>query len=233
VEKISNYIRSAFNRRQILVGIITFILGFGLVTQLKVQGESSLRLSDQPESDLTEIISQQSVELQALRSESTELKVQLVGYEASSEGNATLVGDAKESLSNMRTLLGYVAVTGPGLDLEITDKKGFLTGFDIRQLIEELRSSGAQAISVNDVRVVVDSSFSRKNGRVYIDDQKLELPYMVKSIGKTDVLYQSVVLPRGIKDKLSAFDGVNVNIQKNESLYIPAVEEGILVSDDQ
>ena len=232
MEAIKKFIRTSFNRRQIVVGIITFILGFGLVTQLKVQGESSLRLSDQPESDLTEIISQQSGALQALRSETTELKVQLAGYQVSSVGNAALVDDAKESLANMRTLLGHVAVTGPGLDIVITDENGYLTGFDIRQLVEELRSSGAQAISVNDVRVAADSSFFRKKGIVYLDNHELDIPFVIKTIGNADVLHQSVVLPRGVKDKLSAFDGVELQIQKSESLYIPAVDEVVLISDN-
>ncbi len=232
MEAIKKFIRTSFNRRQIVVGIITFILGFGLVTQLKVQGESSLRLSDQPESDLTEIISQQSGALQALRSETTELKVQLAGYQVSSVGNAALVDDAKESLANMRTLLGHVAVTGPGLDITITDENGYLTGFDIRQLVEELRSSGAQAISVNDVRVAADSSFFRKKGIVYLDNHELDIPFVIKTIGNADVLHQSVVLPRGVKDKLSAFDGVELQIQKSESLYIPAVDEVVLISDN-
>lgn len=223
LQAIWNQIRTSVNRRQITIGLITFILGFSLVTQLKVRSESSLRLASQPESDLTEIIDKQAEELRALRSEATDLQIQLVEYEASSQGNVQLVNSAKENLANMRILLGYEAVTGPGVNIIIRDRHGYLTGFDIRQLVEELRSSGAQATSINDYRIIANTSFKRKKGSIYVDNHRLQVPYNVKAIGDREVLYQSVVLPRGIKDKLSAFNGVKFEIEKSDGLFVAEV----------
>lgn len=212
------------SRRQITIGIICLILGFGLVTQLKVQGEASQRLASQPESDLTEIIDKQDAEIRALRAETTDLQVLLVSYEASSKSRSQILAEAQANLDNMRILIGRHPVAGRGVEIEIRDKNGYLTGFDIRQLVEELRASGAQAIAIGGHRVVANTSFARRRGDIYLDKYRLTLPYRIQAIGDAEVLKQSILLPRGIKDKLSAFDGVRLRINVKEQLSLPPVD---------
>ncbi|HEX21153.1 MAG TPA: DUF881 domain-containing protein [Actinobacteria bacterium] len=123
----------------------------------------------------------------------------------------------------MRVLLGLDTVAGPGISILIKDKNRYLTGFDIRQLLEELRASGALSLSIDGKRVVAKSSFARHNGSVYMDGRRLRVPYKVSALGKPDILYQSITLPRGIKDRLSHFAGVHLKIDKSERLVLPPV----------
>lgn len=212
----------SISRRQITISIICLILGFSLVTQLRVQSQAGQRLASQPESDLTEIIDKQDTEIRAMRAEATDLQVQLARYETSSQNQSGIVSEAKDNLNNMRTLVGLDPVVGPGVAITISDKSVYLTGFDIRQLVEELRASGAQAIAVNGYRVVTRTSFARQKTFVYLDGHRLKLPYQVQAIGDVSVLRQAILLPRGIKDKLTAFDGVKFTIKNEDQLKLPA-----------
>jgi len=198
------------------------VIGFILVTQLRVQGEAKKNLSDQPETDLTEIIDKQDIEIRALRADVAELRVQLALYQASSKNNADVIRAGKIEMDSMRILLGLDSVTGPGVEITISDKNRYLTGFDIRQLVEELRASGALSLSINGRRLLANSSFARHKGAVYADGRRLRTPYKVLALGNPEVLYQSITLPRGIKDRLSAFEGVKIKIGKRERLVLEA-----------
>lgn len=211
-------------RRQLTIGVILLLLGFGFVTQIKVQEEASQKLVVQSESDLVEIMDRLDTEIQAMRSDITDLQVKLVKYEASATDKRVIINQASQELMALKILVGLEPAKGSGVEVVITDRHKFLTGFDLHQLIEELRASGARAIALNGQRVDTKASFFRKKGRVYLNGHRLKLPYRVVALSDDgDVLYQALLLPRGIKDKLSAFKGVKVFVKKKDDLFLPAI----------
>lgn len=210
-------------RRQLTISIILLIIGFILVTQLRVQSQAGQSLSDQPETDLTEVMDKQDIEIKALRADIAELKIQLALYQNSSKNNADIINAGKVDMDSMRVLLGLDTVAGPGIEIKIADGNGYLTGFDIRQLIEELRASGALSLAINGKRLLANANFSRHNGSVYVNGQRLRIPYNVVALGNPEILYQAITLPRGIKDRLNAFEGVSIKIKKKQRLVLPPV----------
>jgi uncharacterized protein YlxW (UPF0749 family) len=112
----------------------------------------------------------------------------------------------------------------PGTELE-TNKdeilEGLILDFDIRNIVKQLRTAGAYAISVNDIRL---TKYSRIAGGVMcinVDDKEIKPPYVIKALGNPDILENS------LNEKLSSdcitfleYRGVLTKFEKLNDLYI-------------
>lgn len=211
-------------RGNISVGLILFLLAFGLVTQIRSSATPRVSLLDQPEADLAEILDKLQADSDRTRTEIENLRLREVQYRAMSSSEEDILNAARDNLKSLEVLSGIVSVDGPGVEITITDRNSYLTGFDLRQLTEELKSSGAAAVSVNGKRLLADSFFTRRAGRLILDGTTLKQPYVLKVVGESELLMQTLTLPRGVKDKLTTFKGVRVRVKKVPKLAVEAAQ---------
>lgn len=211
-------------RAQLIIAAALVLFGFGLVTQLISREQLSERLTAQSEPDLIQIIDSLDAEISSIRSELTDLQVRFVTFSDKETGNQSIINRDKSEIADLKLLLGAESAEGPGIVIEIRDRQRLLTGFDLRQIIEEIRSSGAWAIAVNGRRLDERASFWRSSGSVYINGSKLKPVFKIEAIGDADLLFQAITLPRGIRDKLGTFNGVTVSVKRRSSLRLPAVK---------
>jgi len=209
-------------RSRISIAIILFALSFGLVTQIRSQVTPRVSLLDQPEADLAEIIDRLQVESDRTRTDIEELRLRETQYQDASSSQAEIAKKAQLYLADIKVLAGISTVESDGLRITVTDKEGVLTGFDLRELTDELRASGSAALSLNGRRLLAESSFSRRSGKVFADGQVLRRPYVFEVVGDADTLFQAVTLPRGVRDKLTAFRGVGLKVMRVPRIVIPA-----------
>ena len=209
-------------RSRISIAIILFALSFGLVTQIRSQVTPRVSLLDQPEADLAEIIDRLQVESDRTRTDIEELRLRETQYQDASSSQAEIAKKAQLYLADIKVLAGISTVESDGLRITVTDKEGVLTGFDLRELADELRASGSAALSLNGRRLLAESSFSRRSGKVFADGEVLRRPYVIEVVGDADTLFQAVTLPRGVRDKLTAFRGVGLKVMRVPRIVIPA-----------
>lgn len=209
-------------RSRISIAIILFALSFGLVTQIRSQVTPRVSLLDQPEADLAEIIDRLQVESDRTRTDIEELRLRETQYQDASSSQAEIAKKAQLYLADIKVLAGISTVESDGLRITVTDKEGVLTGFDLRELTDELRASGSAALSLNGRRLLAESSFSRRSGKVFADGEVLRRPYVIEVVGDADTLFQAVTLPRGVRDKLTAFRGVGLKVMRVPRIVIPA-----------
>lgn len=209
-------------RSGVSIAIILFALSFGLVTQIRSQVTPRVSLLDQPEADLAEIIDRLQAESDRTRTDIEELRLRETQYQAASSSEADIAKRARLHLEDLRVLAGVSTVESEGLRITISDREGVLTGFDLRELTDELRASGSAALSLNGMRLLAESSFTRRSGKVYADGKALKRPYVFEVAGDANTLFQTVTLPRGVRDKLTAFRGVSVKVTRIPKVVIPA-----------
>jgi uncharacterized protein YlxW (UPF0749 family) len=207
-------------RTRLVLALALFLLGFGLVMQLRSFEQLSGRLESEAEVDLVEIIDRLDGELKFMRAELMEERLKLVDYRQADDAGKSLEEQTRRDIADLKMFIGEAPAVGPGVAIKIRDSQRLLTGFDLRQIIEELRASGAWAISVNGIRVGNQSSFWRGAGYVYLDGNKLEPAFTIEAVGTSKLLYQAVTLPRGIKDKLETLRGVSVRIKTRTELEL-------------
>jgi uncharacterized protein YlxW (UPF0749 family) len=91
--------------------------------------------------------------------------------------------------------------------------------------VQELRDAGAEAIAINDVRLVASSAFTTRNARLLLDGEPLEPPIVVVAIGLSDTISKALAIPGGAIDSLQSRPEVIVRVESLEQLSVPAVPE--------
>jgi uncharacterized protein YlxW (UPF0749 family) len=205
----------------LFVLLVTGLVGFLLVSQLRGTQRFSQRLSAESEGDLARILASLTTEADALRDEISTLKLQLVDLEASSRNDQAAAKAAEDQLQALEVLAGTVPVAGPGVSLGVQDPANSV-GYDTMiDIVQELRDAGAEAVSVNGLRVGVSSSFAGKDGRILLDGVVLAPPYQVAAIGQPATLEGGLKIPGGALDALAALKDVRADLQRAARLDLP------------
>lgn len=209
----------------ILVLVVTGLVGFLFIGQLRGTQHFRQRLEAQSEGDLTRILSNLTSQADALSAETTSLRLQIAGLEVNSRTTAQAEQSAREQLQALEVLAGTVAVTGPGLILDIDDPRASV-GYDaLLDVIQELRDAGAEALAVNGRRVGVASALAEQDGGIALDGADLAAPYRVAAIGSPETLESGLKIPGGAIDALGALKGVSTSTKRSPKVDIPALEK--------
>jgi uncharacterized protein YlxW (UPF0749 family) len=165
-----------------------------------------------------------------------------LGAEVDRQRDSALSGAAvlRQQLQRAELLAGTTAVHGPGVVVELSDPpvpsaaptaeadgsttSQRLTDRDIRSVVNQLWAAGAEAVSVNNVRLTPDSAIRFAGLAVLVDFQPLTSPYTIRAIGNADALItgfaDSDVASR--YTTLAAARGVGFSFDQSTNLAMPA-----------
>jgi len=208
---------------------IIFLL-FGILITLQFRG---IILSE-PNEGAT--VRQLAAELEAERQENKRLIEQIESIEAE---RAQLWKDLGDNLNNQQinNLLkerdfenfraGLTAVKGSGIVITMEDApaKGELDveeyiihDNDINNILDELKASGAQAISVNGERVIFSTKPVCAGPTIIVNNNRYPPPYVIKAIGDPDMLYDAV--DNMAQVALMRLANIRINIVKQDEVVI-------------
>ena len=101
-------------------------------------------------------------------------------------------GKGKTKIGKLRTLnqlVGKSDIRGKGIEIIIHENKSRLSALSFIQIINDLNSGGAKAISVNDNRVVLNTDvMDISNTYVLLNSIPISAPYSIKAIGNPEDL---------------------------------------------
>jgi len=209
-------------RGQVLAAVLLAVVGFAAVTQVRTNVDDSTYAGDR-EQDLIDILSGLAGTSQRAQSQLESLQATKDRLESSTSQRQAALDQAQQQADTLSVLAGTVPVTGPGIQITITEDTGEVKVDSILDLVEELRSNGAEAIEVNGkVRLVAQSSFEQGVGGLDIDGTLVRSPYVLKVIGEPATLKGAVTFLRGPQDELED-DGAVVDVDEVQTLNIHAV----------
>ena len=150
-------------------------------------------------------------------------------------GRRTLAS-LEETLARARMLAGLTPLRGPGVVVTITDstrplERGedpnlvLIHYSDVHAVVQTLWAAGAEAISVNDERLVDRTGISCVGTTILCNARRLAPPYRITAIGNPEVLEDAVLARGGILDQLRTFD-FPVTVATGIDLRIPAYAGG-------
>jgi uncharacterized protein YlxW (UPF0749 family) len=167
-------------RRGILaVTAVTFVLGLLLVIQLRAQsaGGGIDALSTQ---DLTTLIANLNQRNAQLRDEVSGLQAQLGQLTSAQTSGQSNVGELQTELQRLRLWEGADAVRGRGVVVTVS---GPISPAAANDLLNELRLAGAEALAVEDERVVPGVVVGGEPGTLTLDGAPLPDPFRVRALG--------------------------------------------------
>ncbi|MFG2870907.1 DUF881 domain-containing protein [Streptomyces sp. NPDC048338] len=209
------------SRAQLIVAVLLFVLGLGLAIQVRSTSDNSA-LRGARQEDLVRILDELDDRTQRLEDEKTRLESQRSELESSSDQAEEARKQTQEKESQLGILAGTVAAEGPGITLTIDDGSGAVESDMLLDAIQELRAAGAEAIQVNDVRVVADSYFSGGDGDIQIDGTKVTAPYVFKVIGKPEDLEPALNIPGGVVQTLEK-EQATATVARSEKIIVDAL----------
>jgi uncharacterized protein YlxW (UPF0749 family) len=209
------------NSGAIWAAVIALFLGFAAVTQVQSQEVFSRSLNLETPSSLTTLIANLSETNNELRNEIFDLRRDVSDAQNSIASGTGTLSETQRQIAQLRVFSAQSAVSGPGIAIRIDG------GFDERalsDLVNELRNAGAEAISVNEVRVSPKSYFTGTADRaIAVDERPLRGPWTVRAIGAADVIYVAMTRTGGIIGQFELiYRGTRFDVTKETALDLPA-----------
>ncbi|MFC9653590.1 DUF881 domain-containing protein [Streptomyces sp. NPDC056937] len=208
-------------RAQLIVAVLLFVLGLGLAIQVTSNNDDSA-LRGARQEDLVRILDELDNRTQRLEDEKQRLDAQRTELETSSDQAEEARKQTREKEQQLGILAGTVAAQGPGITLTIDDPSGTVEPDMLLDAIQELRAAGAEAIQVNDVRVVADTYFSGTGGDVQVDGNRVAAPYVFKVIGKPQDLEPALNIPGGVVQTLEK-EQATATVTRAERIIVDAL----------
>jgi uncharacterized protein YlxW (UPF0749 family) len=92
---------------------------------------------------------------------------------------------------------------------------------DLLKVVNELRDAGAEAISINDERLLSTSEMRCAGSTVSVNNNRYAAPYIIKAIGSPENLEYALRMPGGVSDVLARW-GIELAIEQKDKLIIKA-----------
>lgn len=230
--------------------LMTLLLGMLVAFQSRTlqAGVKYIPLQQLQQAQLT--LEKQSAELQLLRDQVKAKSEQLKAVQSGTDVERELMKQLESETGNLKLLTGQTDVEGPGVIIIISDgtRKLFenedpnnliVHDLDIRTIVDDLRYAGAEAIAVNDQRIVEYVSPIYCNGpTIKVNDQMCSQPFIIKAIGDQSFLEAAINAPDKYGSTLRQWGlfvevntSMNVTIPKYGSdiqfKYLQPVKEGV------
>ncbi|MEK8170004.1 DUF881 domain-containing protein [Streptomyces sp. M19] len=208
-------------RAQLIVAVLLFVLGLGLAIQVRSTSDNNV-LRGARQEDLVRILDELDDRTQRLEDEKRRLEGQRTELENSSDQAEEARKQTLQKEQQLGVLAGTVAAQGPGITVTVKDSKHAVQADMLLDAIQELRAAGAEAIQVNDVRVVAGTYFADAGGAVEVDGRKVTQPYVFKVIGKPEDLEPALNIPGGVVQSLEK-EQATVGIERSEKIVVDAL----------
>lgn len=204
------------NKRKIYILVIAVLLGsFIIIESRSFDVVNNIILRDS-KSDVFKEIKVLKEENQNLRDEIKDLENTLLGL----SNQDLAVKTIQDEIEKDNKLSGDYAVYGPGVSVSVNGK---ITAPWMVDLINELFRAGAQAVSINGIRITNESSGfdTLPKGQIYLDGTILSPPYVFNAIGEAITLQNALSAAGGIFDRIKAtFGGVALTLEQKDVVEI-------------
>lgn len=213
---------------QLSIAIVCVILGIMLAVQFKTNDRYHNSISASRTEELTQALNKVTEERDVLAEEVISLREKLDNARQTNQA----VADLQEEIKRANLYAALLPITGPGIKLTLNDSNRTLQSGeninadlihdqDLLIVVNELKASGAEAISINGERIAAMSEIRCAGTTILINWNKIAPPFTIKAIGNPDMLESGIMIKNGYLESLKLL-GFPMNISKEEYIEIPA-----------
>lgn len=232
-------------RPNLTLTLIAMVIGLALAWQLKGPRASPPvgYAPGDPRDRSVRTIEQLEAEQAALKAEIGRLRTDLANYQAHAAAETDRLQRLNADLDAQRAAAGLTAMRGPGIVVSLDDSgarnistspdpNAFLVhDYDLRDVINVLWLAGAEAIAVNDERVIGNTSAYCVGSTVMVNTTRLSPPYVVRAIGEPASLAETLRNPSyltALRQKVERY-GIKFQVAPAPKLTLPAYTGGFSV----
>ena len=215
--------------------VVAVLLGIGTITAITTL-RSPVESGTSPRAVLEREIAERSAEAEELArtNEALSAEVSQIQADALAAANPALFARLQEA----ELASGAIAVTGPGLVIELSDPEGRqddddaarVQDIDLQVVTNALWAAGAEAIAINGQRLTALSAIRGAGPAILVDLAPLLGPYRVEAIGDSRAIQTEFARSSAANHLafLSGTYGIGVTITAEGSLSLPGAGDTAL-----
>ena len=215
----------------LVLGIMCFALTLGICVQIRtVKSTNSVVSQNYEENNLRAEVLRYKEKYDNIYEELQAAEIKLEKERQNSTKNNSELEQKENQIKQANKIIGLAEVTGPGVIVTLSDSKMdtsmalnisdlIVHDGDVLSVINELKNAGAEAISINDQRIVPTTSISCGGNIIDINGEKIGAPFVIKAIGLPEQL-AAIDRPGGYLETLRDAS-IEVEFKKSNSIIIP------------
>ena len=219
------------NNPKLILTIFSIIIGIFIANQMKLNVEIYAPVT-------IKSIQDTKVEINKIKAEIDELNIiekskmkDLETLENIDQGDENIADILYKDLEFNMAKSGFSDLEGPGISITMYDNpSNQIVGFsvsddiihdvDILNILNDLRVAGAEAISINDERVVSSSEIKCGGPIIKLNQKSLGTPFIIKAIGDPKLLMAAVNAPGTYGDILKTVYKIGFEPKSQDKVLI-------------
>jgi uncharacterized protein YlxW (UPF0749 family) len=216
----------------LVLGIMCFALTTGICIQIKTVSNSNSALGQNYEqNNLRAEVLKYKEKYDNLLKETEKIDEELQQQIENATQDNSELEEAKNQINEGNKIIGLTEVTGPGVIFTVSDSDVdssavlnssdlIVHDSDILKIVNELKNAGAEAISINEQRIILTTPIICGGNIININGERIGSPFEIKAIGSPEAL-ANISRPGGYLEKLQA-RGITVStVKKSNNITIP------------
>lgn len=140
-----------------------------------------------------------------------------------------------EMLKKLKAQLGLSSLRGPGVEIQVDDglfvnrdnpdtvSQSLIHASDLRDIVNVLRAAKAEAIAINDQRIIASTPITSVGNTILVNNFHLLPPFTVSAVGDSELIMQRLNDPSTLPDLQQRTQDLNIqlNAEVKEGLLIP------------
>lgn len=222
--------------------VASLAVGFGIAVQWRSQSRVPASVSEYSRKESAETIVRLEGEQAALKETIAQLRAELASYQELAADTGTLA-QLQARLQAARAVAGLLPLAGPGVQVVLDDSQFraqpipdnvsayLIHEYDLRDVVNILWMAGAEAIAINDERLVSTTSIYCVGSTILVNDTRLSPPYIIAAIGDPDAQVDMLNNPLYLENlrQRSKVYGVQFTVSRQDELIIPAFDGGFRI----
>lgn len=220
------------NNPKLVLTLFSIMIGIFIATQMKLNVESYAPVtikSIQNTKNEINIIKEELRELSKIEKEKIQEFEKMKNI---AQGDEDIIDVLYQDLESNMAKAGYSDLEGPGIKITMYDNpSNHIVGFsvsddiihdvDILNILNDLRVAGAEAISINNERVISSSEIKCGGPIIKLNQKSLATPFEIKAIGDPKLLMAAVNAPGTYGDILKTVYKIGFEPETNDKILIP------------
>ena len=208
--------------------IIYLLIGVFLGLYLKTGKEFFEPLSINKMKETSTKIKNLKAEINSINEELEKQDKKLETLEKLVKNDSEFLKFLKDEKVFYEMISGDVDLEGAGIVLTITEESvdrpvkrtDVIHDSDLLRIINDLRTSGAEAISINDLRVYSRTGVKCNGPVVRLNGRTKGAPFIIKAIGNSDKLYSAIKSPGTFASILETINPIKLEIEQKEKVLV-------------
>lgn len=219
-------------KRDILIifGIMCMILTTAIIIQYNTVKNANMITGSSTNGELkTEVLKwkeRYDETYKELEKREKELEKQRISATENDEGSKEM----QEELKKLNSIIGNIDVKGKGVIITVADNNAVTTqtvsvldnisnylihDTDLLFIVNELKNAGAEAISINDERIINETAITCDGNVILVNGNKISSPFTIKAIGSQETILGAIQRPGGFLEELRNYGLVNSVVKQN------------------